>query len=277
MDRKEAIYKFDGLKSLLTEMGYQLERRAEYKPLEIVDVDISNIKNDITFNEEGIYIWDKETKQRHQIFLYKRNYRLQMYGKPRFHIRKCKTIQGFINSGTFEAAYRRANTEIVDVCNMDDYLNEEKVSCLPLCQYCLQMLGDEYKLSKTSTTHDFVERLKTSTHNSVEVDIFGYAKDWESISKEFRKKHSYICDKCGLQITNPFDLQYIHVHHKNNCKIDNQDSNLQCLCIRCHSEIDEYHFTRFHAGANKVMLEAFNIKYPPNRSPISHLKDDLPF
>ena len=70
MDRKEAIYKFDGLKSLLTEMGYQLERRAEYKPLEIVDVDISNIKNDITFNEEGIYIWDKETKQRHQIFLY---------------------------------------------------------------------------------------------------------------------------------------------------------------------------------------------------------------
>lgn len=51
-------------------------------------------------------------------------------------------------------------------------------------------------------------------------------------------------------------------HHKNGNKADNRQSNLQCLCIRCHANIDKIHQANFAKGGNRVMLEDFNTKYP---------------
>ena len=74
--------------------------------------------------------------------------------------------------------------------------------------------------------------------------------------------HQFTCEHCGLQITEPFDQHFIHTHHKNGNKTDNRESNLECLCVRCHSEKDYWHKQRFSSGANRIILEDFNIKYP---------------
>lgn len=52
-----------------------------------------------------------------------------------------------------------------------------------------------------------------------EVDIFGYTKNWEQISKAYRETHNYTCERCGIHIDNPFEQHYIHVHHRNGIRL----------------------------------------------------------
>ena len=269
------IFKFDGLKSLLRNMGFKVDKAEGYKPIDVADVTLEELKNgEIEFTDDGIFVNSDGIKR--QIFLYKRSYHLELYGKPRFHIRKCQTITSFMRNGNSIPEYRRANTETVWVRDMDDNNEDKEVSDLPLCKYCLAIAQEGYAGMDTS---DFVEILKNAAESmpeeDVEVDIFGYTKDWEMISRAFRDTHNYTCYKCGIEITDPFDQQYIHTHHINLRKTDNRTANLQCLCIRCHSEVDDFHRERFSSGDQKRQLDDFNKKYPPRYNII--VDNDLPF
>ncbi|MBR6629404.1 MAG: HNH endonuclease [Bacteroidaceae bacterium] len=263
---EEPIYEFKGLKNLLTSLGYQVEKATGYREVENVDVDLNDLQNNIDFTEDGIFLIDANDGSRQQIFLYKRNYRLRTYGKPRFHIRKCKVIQDFMDLGTFRQEYRRANTNPVLVCDVDDNNTDKLVDDLPLCKYCARMVAQEYQGMHSK---EFVEILREASENSeeniggtVEVDIFGYTKDWEMISKAYREEHNYTCECCGVHIDDPYDYYYMHVHHINGDKTNNRKSNLRCLCIRCHSQVDEIHISNFSKGAKRILVSQFNEKYP---------------
>ena len=200
--------------------------------------------------------------------IWKRSYHLELYGKPRFHIRKCQTISAFMRANNSIPEYRRANTETVWVHDMDDNMTDKDISNLPLCKYCLKMAQEGYN---GMSNNDFVEILKKAdiaeTQEDIEIDIFGYTKDWETVSRAYRSLHNFTCENCGIEITDAFDQQYIHTHHKNSRKTDNKTSNLQCLCIRCHANVDEFHRKRFDSGANKILLKEFNTKYPEPIAP----------
>ena len=85
--------------------------------------------------------------------------------------------------------------------------------------------------------------------------------DWEKISREFRESHNYTCEECGITIEDPFDRQFIQVHHKNGDKTDNNPKNLKCLCINCHANVDSTHKKNFNRGANAILLDDFKRKY----------------
>ena len=159
------------------------------------------------------------------------------------------------------------DTDPVSVKDMDNNMQEVEIRNLPLCKYCMNMALGEYSANMTSA--DFVEILKRADdsyeeaqNKDIEVDIFGYTKDWTKISLAYRELHEYTCEKCGLHITNPFDQLFMQTHHKNGNKVDNRQSNLQCLCIRCHANIDARHKANFARGGNRITLEDFNTKYP---------------
>ena len=60
---------------------------------------------------------------------------------------------------------------------------------------------------------------------------------------------------------NDYDKQYMHVHHINGDKLNNDESNLRCLCVYCHAHVDDHHFRRLTRGANKVSYFSFIDRY----------------
>lgn len=262
MDEKP-IFDFAPLRNFLIEKGYVVKQTNGYIEIKPEEVTIESIqKGELEVTNQGIYVIGPRNEKQ-QVFLYKRDYHLEEYGKPRFHICKCSTIDDFIASGLFKDHYVRANSCPVPVINLDNRRKIEEVDNLPLCQNCLNFINSYGRIN----SNQFVQILKQVNEKETkieEVDIFGYTRDWDSISKNYREKHKYTCERCGLQIEDKFDRQYMHCHHKDADKLNNDDSNLECLCIRCHSEVDEIHHKRLTSGANACMMSYFNKKYPKN-------------
>lgn len=258
----DPIYDFPLFKKALSQRGIEVGETGGYKIVRPADVVFKNGRGNVEFQDDkgnsGIYIKDSNNHF-HQVYMYKRDYRLNTYGKPRYHICKCQTIQGFIKSGGFNQHYRYANTQQVDVLNMDNNNIKEVVDDLPLCSYCAEIMKRHFKSDMTSD--GFVEVLKAAGEatekEETEVDVFGYVKDWPKISEAKRSVENYTCEQCGYQAKNAFDRRFIQVHHIDGNKLNNKQENLKCLCIRCHANVDEKHKKNFSRGANADMLDEF--------------------
>lgn len=259
----EPIYDFESLKQFLTQRGYKVGTRLAYEPFKPEDVKPKDVTNgSMEFRNDGIFVLGTDGVER-QVFLYKKPYRLEKFGKPRFHICKCDVIEDFISNGLFNQSYVRANSEPVPVVDLDDGMKEKNISGLPLCNYCRKMIAGYGNISSTT---QFVELLKAANdnnaeNNNVELDLFGYTRDWDAISRAIREKHNYTCENCGLKIEDDYDRQYMHVHHINGDKLNNRESNLKCLCLYCHAHVDSHHKKRLTSGANKYIYCSFVDRY----------------
>lgn len=264
---EDPIYTFPLTRRALSAMGIRVGIATAYREVENKEVNLNDPQSRVSFTDEGIFWEDPRDGVQRQIFLYKWNYKMKRFGKPRFHIRQCQTIRQFMASGAFTHEYRRANTEQVMVHNIDTD-KDETVENLPLCGYCARLIAAENPDMKSS---DFVAILRKAdegrTPDRAEVDLFGYTRDWEAISTAYRELKDYTCERCGLHIDNPFDRQYIHVHHRDGNKLNNRTSNLECLCIRCHARSDAHHTYNFSRGANRIRLEQFAADYPEKTNP----------
>lgn len=260
-ENEQPIFDFAPLKAFLQARGYTIGNRDTYGPIPPEDVNAADITNGtMSFREDGIFVIGKDGIER-QVFLYKKDYHLG-YGKPpKFHICKCSVIEDFISVGKFKQHYVRANSEPVPVIDLDDAHRLKEISGLPLCGYCKKII----KHINAADSTKFVEILQSANDQTlqedVEVDLFGYTRDWEAISRACREIHDYTCEECSLQITDGYDRQYVHVHHEDGNKLNNQKSNLKCLCLYCHAHVDDHHFRRLTTGANKIMYDDFVKKY----------------
>ena len=237
-EKPTPIYSFDGLKNLLRSLGYDVGDAEGYKPIQATDLDAKEIRDNIVMRDDGIFYRDKTGTLR-KIFMYKRSYKLNEHGKPRFHIRQCEVISDFIRRGAFRTDYRGANVETVMVRDTDNNDEETEVTGLPLCKYCQKMASNEFPYVITS--NQFVQKLKEEgekqeKNTDTEVDSRGYTKDWATVKLRYLKKIDYTCEKCGIHLRNPFEYPLLKVHHKNGQNADNRDANLICLCPICYAD-----------------------------------------
>ena len=65
-----------------------------------------------------------------------------------------------------------------------------------------------------------------------------YAYNWEKISKEIRKRDSYVCQLCGDKILKNTEKKFLVGHHINYNKQDNDYSNLITLCNHCNASVN---------------------------------------
>lgn len=256
----DPICDFPYLKKRLTDMGIQIGQAGAWRSVGTVDVLPKDIGERILFEDGGIFYIDDEGVKRRG-FMYKTRFYFEWEGRvnhPKFHVCKCAAIENFGRE-----AYRFANAEPIKVFSRNAR-KEVEVKGMELCGFCKRMLMDEEAMRVNNST-DFVEILKEAgdVEKSAEydVDIFGYVKNWEEISLAYRTKKDFTCERCGTHVENGFDHFYMHTHHKNGVKTDNRESNLVCLCIKCHSEVDDVHRRNFSSAAQKVVIEEYMRKY----------------
>jgi len=258
----EPLCYFPQLKSLLTGMGIEVGKAESWRTIGTINVLPEDIGRRILFENGGIYYLD-DNGIRRRGFMYKKSFYFQWRGQantPKFHACQCEAIDIY---GQDE--YRFANDEPIKVFSKNDN-REVEVEGMQLCGYCRKMLLHDERFISTST--DFVKILKEAGEvqpSDVELDFYGYVKNWEAISLAYRTKRDFTCERCRLHIDDLFDRQFMHTHHRNGDKTDNREANLECLCIKCHSEVDARHVRNFSHRAKQVLIAEFRRKYGGRR------------
>lgn len=272
---EEPIHTFPKTKEALQKKGYTVGDAVPYVPLQVADVNLSNIqKGEVEITNEGIFYVNPITGSRHEVFLYKRNYNIAQYGKPRFHVRNCEAIQEIGRD-----QYRRANTGKVVVWDRSQGKDVE-VDELPLCGYCRSILIREGKLNYR-TSDNFEEILRQANEEAAanqedNTDYSGYIWKWEKVSTAYRTRKNYTCERCGYKADGMYARRNLDVHHKDGNKLHNTEDNFECLCVACHANVDDRHRRNFSKGAAKKRLDRF-MKENPNAGPKKKDDNDLPF
>lgn len=226
---------------------------------EIVRKDFSEEekKGNITFKEDGIYL--KINGVEHKGYMYIKVADVEQYDFPKFHISNCQTITQQQRQNMFHGHYYWSNSNIVDVQQRGTTTIHKDV-ILNLCGNCRNAARiTDYK--NTQGFFDLLDIQDNGPINDAELDMFGYVKDWQQISKKFRIENEFTCDNCTIKIENKFDQRYIQVHHRNGNKLNNKRENLQCLCTLCHSNIDERHTINFQKKSSVHEIATFVEKY----------------
>lgn len=238
------LYKFEILDRKLDEWGFPILKGVSgFQIIKGIDFEEAYKSGSISFEDDGIYLEYEGKKYRGYMFIQEAyiTYNGEPAKFPKFHLLKCRTIQEFIDSGRFKQRYEWSNS---DVNNLIDKQTRTKYNDikLELCSYCKSDYFEEIE-----DTQDFFDSLDKSVieEDNIEVDIFGYTRDWQKISKAYRTKKNYTCESCGIKIDSLIDRRYLHTHHKNGDKTNNRESNLECLCILCHSFKDIKHEENF--------------------------------
>lgn len=196
-------------------------------------------QKDLDFDEIGFF--QKSNKNgltRLGIFLPEYNDR--QYGSyPALHIFNCDTTEDLsrrmrVTLSSHNTFYSRDQRKSI-------------TSTLEICKKCARNLRNKYHLKLgTNTFNNFVLALEESERTKQTLtDNRGYILNWQQVSYCFRDTKRFTCEKCGFTVKEEKDKKYLHTHHINRNKLDNKRENLQCLCVKCHSEVDEYHKEKF--------------------------------
>lgn len=223
--------------------SFSTESDFEYKRLEGIPHEKINFEN-------GSYIY-REGENEYYMFAYLKRYATIEYDDlPRYHITTCPNLQTY-------TGYRYANEMPVEIYCTDQRRNLGKNN-LKLCGDCHNeinyfSLGD----SETDWFDAILKKAENRNYAQEDRRRDGYTKDWKQISKAYRYKKGFICEECGIDLSNKNHQYFCEVHHKSK-KTDNSLKSLECLCIKCHSEKDMTHTENYSSGNNKIKLNQFN-------------------
>ncbi|MCY4514388.1 MAG: hypothetical protein OXC69_04535 [Candidatus Tectomicrobia bacterium] len=235
------------------------------------EIPLAEVKPDfgglLTHRGEQVVLYIKDTRQdRHTLLHDIRNSR-------RFHVFECRTLDGMRKAGRFEryvVTTRKDGRFLVEATDPMDGSVEEIEAPLAVCMNCLTKL--EWKgwinLEKTRdvwenfSLQDFFAEFATffaskPQHSDKTAPRGGYAQDWHHQAAKIKQQRNWRCDKCGVNLSD--DRSLLHGHHKNGVVSDNRPSNIDALCLLCHSE-QPAHEWMTPSPTDRFKIEALRLK-----------------
>lgn len=248
------LYKFEKLHKYLHDNEFP-EVGNTSRPVIIRGIDFKKAVQDgkVQYQEDGIHIDDT------RVYVHQESYQDQYLrdGKtPKIHIVKCEIM----NNPRIKN-FTASNDKKHDIKNRDTGEIYKGLKLL-VCRYCQEKLkvDGHYDLADIKDTEDFYDALFDKSQpqeKEVAVDIHGYPFNFRRISKRYKKSKAYTCEQCYIKPNKFHHRKYWHVHHIDGKKTNNETSNLECLCIRCHAKIDDHH----KGMINESDLKKFNNLY----------------
>jgi hypothetical protein len=169
----------------------------------------------------------------------------------KFHILKCTTIEGAERNGwadRYKGSKRTDGRFFYRFLKDNQVLSEQNNQKLNVCKNCLKLVAkqtgknltvDNFDLNSFFEVHEELNNLNQNVQSEMACAPNVYQADWSDISIRYKNINKYQCQ--GINCTNP-DLsdpalrKYLHTHHKSFDKTNNQISNLEALCVKCHAE-----------------------------------------
>ena len=186
------------------------------------------------------------------------------YSKYKFHFMWCSTLQEMEQQGRgsrYKAKY--------DIQNPIFNSSNDTPQKLDVCKNCLKQFPDEFARDLDRNIYKNLDRefvrnldskfvrqffysiarnvgefnmkeffdtygmqnLKKPTHQN---HTHRYLSDWFNISWKYKATQNWICEKCDRDFLK--HKEFLHTHHKNRVKDDNDYANLAALCCECHGK-----------------------------------------
>lgn len=254
------LYSFEKLNKVLDNLGFpKLKGEKGYRVIKGVDFENAYKEGSINFKDDGIYLNYEGDEYRGYMFIKVPyiSYNGEPEKFPKFHLTKCKTINEFIESGRFRVRYEWSNSSVNDLIDKQSRRKYKDVN-LQLCSNCSEKILED--IDDTKEFHELLDEVEENQEEK-KIDINGYVAGFEQLSKKYRESKNFTCEKCGVKTKSKSDNWYWHTHHKNGDKLNNSTTNLQCLCILCHSNVDRKHTSNFSTPAQRQRIDSFIRKY----------------
>ena len=258
--------KFDGFEALIWNMGAKYKKWkssvAEITPFEKLELFSKagkevNIDQVVT-DDDGLIRYKGEI-----VLLYIRDIQTDQYtakNRPektrRFHFAyRCETLRYMRQKGKYNRYIVSKNTSGKFL--VDAYINKENhheyvevEAGLMACKNCIaeiQYKGivSPYKVPdniwRGFIIEEFFKTYKAKIINKPKYTEHlspkpGYPKDWNYLSRIYRENRNYVCEGCGVKLSQMAYKKLLHTHHRDGIKSNSSPSNLEALCISCHAK-----------------------------------------
>ncbi len=225
----------------LSELVLNLETHGIEVKLEDVEINSGGL---LSFKGLHVVLYIKD--HRHYV-----SQSLEGRSSYKFHVAECQKLDEMKKEGRFEryVVSRNVSGQFLVVGN--NYGAEiEGLAKLDVCRYCLRKLNYENYRNKSKFDRDIIvngfdiadffgkySSFFTELPNKTDNDrIESYGNDWKNISNRYRDKVGWICEQCGVNLSQHGARRLLHTHHINGVTSDHRDENLKSLCKDCHSK-----------------------------------------
>ena len=207
--------------------------------IDLVDPSQITVDDDGTLSYEG-----------RKILVYIRDQYIS-YGGYKFHVANCSTIQQMKKWNRFETRYvastRTDGKFLVNIIDFDEIIeSEEKLIEMSVCKNCLRHLNyknydrnrkkvfDEFSLEEFFNIYSETTVSKPP-HTNRNAPLNVYQPDQSEHSHQCRERAGWRCQGCEILLEGEAG-KFLHTHHINGDKTNNNPSNLRALCVDCHNE-----------------------------------------